>query len=305
MATAALPDTIRALYPFDSHFVTLSDGKLLHYIDEGPADGEVLVFIHGYPTWSYAYRALVVYYAAMGYRCIALDHVGFGLSDKPTSRRYHTLRRHIHNLIESITQLELQPVTLIMEGWGGPLGLGYAIRNPEQVRRMAIMDTWAFQDTYIYRLNRWVGIVTKPGIGELLFRTLNLAIMLSVQQWTVRRLSATVLEGYRYPFRDLRSRTALVQFPRMVNLTPSHPSASSIREIEQNLPLLNTIPTLILWGQEDRILTPDVADHWKKMLPRARGPIMIERAGHLVCEDTPYDVIHHLDRFLERTSDPA
>ena len=108
MATVVLPEPSRALYPFRSQFVTLSDGRQMHYVDEGPPDGELLVFVHGYPTWSFTYRALLVYYAARGYRCVAMDHIGFGLSDKPTGGRYHTLRRHIHNLHELISTLQLK-----------------------------------------------------------------------------------------------------------------------------------------------------------------------------------------------------
>ncbi|RPI95991.1 MAG: alpha/beta fold hydrolase, partial [Chloroflexi bacterium] len=102
-----LPNTVRALYPFKSSFMTLSDGHRMHYAAEGPEDGEVLVFVHGYPTWSFVYRALLVYYGALGYRCIAVDHIGCGLSDKPTSRRYHTLQRHIQNLAEFLKRLNL------------------------------------------------------------------------------------------------------------------------------------------------------------------------------------------------------
>jgi pimeloyl-ACP methyl ester carboxylesterase len=301
MATVVLPETTRALYPFKSHFLTLSDGKRMHYVDEGPEDGEVLVFAHGYPLWSFVYRAFVVYYAAQGYRCIAMDHIGYGLSDKPTGRHYHTVRRHIHNVMECLTVLNVHAVTLVMEDWGCPLALGYAIRYPENVKRLVILNSWAFQDTFTNRLNRFIHWTTQPGIGDLLYGTLNLVFTWGVQHWTARRLSSAVLAAYKAPFRDPRNRTALIQFPRMINIAPTHPSASTMREIEQGLATLTHIPALILWGERDSLFPPEVAHHWKKLLPRSSGPVFMSTASHFPAEDDPDLVIEHLDAFLDRT----
>lgn len=301
MATVVLPDIVRALYPFKSSFVTLSDGKRMHYVVEGPEDGEVLVFLHGYPTWSFAYRALLVYYGALGYRCIAVDYIGCGLSDKPPSRRYHTLRQHIQNLFECLALLDLRAITLVMEDWGGPLGLSYAIQHPENVKRLVIANAWAFQESYPNRLDSMVRWATQPGIGELLFGTFNLALNLVMQRWTARQLSEAVLMAYRAPFRDSHHRAALIQFPRMISTSPDHPSAAIMRGIEQELPTLRHIPTLILWGKENPVFPPDVAAHWKTMLPRAKGPFLLEPARHLLAEDAPDAIIQHLNAFFDGT----
>ncbi len=301
MSTVMLPDTVRALYPFKSSFMTLSDGHRMHYVSEGPDEGDVLVFVHGYPTWSFAYRALLVYYGALGYRCIAVDHIGWGLSDKPTGRRYHTLRQHNQNLAEFLTRLNLPPITLIMEDWGGPFGLSYAIQHPDRIRRLVISNTWAFQDSYPNRLERLVKWTTRPGIAELLFGTFNVTLNIVLQRWTARQLSETVLSAYKVPFRETRHRAALVQFPRMVNITPEHPSAAIMRAIESGVGSLRDIPALILWGDEDPIFPPDVAAHWKTLLPRAAGPYLIELARHLINEDAPDTMIEHLDTFFERS----
>ncbi len=298
MATVVLPDATRALYPFKSHFLTLSDGKRMHYVDEGPENGEVLVFAHGYPMWSFEFRALLVYYAAQGFRCIAMDHVGYGLSDKPTSRRYHTLRRHIHNLMECVQALNLKDITLVMEDWGGPLGLGYAIRYPENIKRLVIMNSWVFQDTLAPRIHPLVSLMIRRGMGELLLGTLNGAINVLVQRGTARRLSSAVIAGYRAPFKEARSRQALIQFPRMLSTTATHPSASMLREIETELPHLSHIPTLILWGRNNPVFVPGTAEHWKVMVPRARGPIIIDSASHYLPEDDPEAVIRCLDELI-------
>lgn len=302
MATAVLPETTRALYPFKLRFLPLSDGQQMHYVDEGPPDGEPLVFLHGYPMWSFAYRALIVYYAAMGYRCVAMDHIGYGLSDKPTSRSYHTLRRHIHNVMECLTTLDLRDVTLIMEDWGTAFGLGYAVRHPANVRRLVIMNSWVFQDTFEQRVPALVRLVTWPGVGELLLGALNLAFPLGLQRWTARQLSAAVMMAYRAPFREARQRTALVQFPRMISRSPHHPSASMMREIESGLSALHKTPALIVWGQSDPIFPPELAHHWKQALPRARGPHLIAGARHFLTEDDPDRLTLLLDAFLAETS---
>lgn len=296
-----LPDATRALYPFKSHFLTLSDGKRMHYVDEGPENGEVLVFAHGYPMWSFEFRALLVYYAAQGFRCIAMDHVGYGLSDKPTNRRYHTLRRHIHNLMECIQTLNLKDITLVMEDWGGPLGLGYAIRYPDNIKRLVVMNSWVFQDTLTPRVHPMMALITRPGIGELLLGTFNAAIHMMVQQGTVRRLSSAVIAGYRAPFKEARSRQALIQFPRLFSTTPTHPSASMLREIETELPRLQHVPTLILWGRDNPVFMPGTAEHWKVMIPRARGPIIIDSSSHYLPEDDPEAVIRCLDDLIGHT----
>ncbi len=305
MATVVLPETTRALYPFKSQFVTLSDGQRMHYVDEGPEDGPVLIFLHGYPTWSFLYRAFLVYYAAMGFRCIAVDHVGYGLSDKPGGKQYHTLRRHIHNLIECLTLLDVHDLSLIMEDWGGPIALGYTLRRTENVRRLVIMNSWAFQDTYTNPLPTLARIAIQPVIGELLFGSLNLAFAMGVQRWTTRQLSPAVLTAYKAPFRDRRSRTALVQFPRLISTTATHPSAASMREIEDGLAGLKDIPALLLWGEDDPVFLPDVARHWKVMMPRAKGPVFVKHAGHILAEDDPDAVIQNLNRFLDATGDPV
>ena len=301
MRSDVLPATVRALYPFESHYYTLSDGTRMHYVDDGPPEGDVLIFAHSYPLWSFEFRALIVYYAAQGYRCVAMDYIGYGLSDKPGSRRYHTLRRHTYNLIELIGGLELRNVTLVVEDWGGPLGLGYAIRHVENVKRLVIMNTWAFQQSYVHRLHPLVHLVTRPGVGELLFGPLNLAFTLGVQHWTARELSPTVLQAYKVPFRDMRNRGALVQFPRMISTSASHPSAGEMRDLEARLTTLQHIPTLLVWGQNDPIFTPDVAQHWKQVLPRAQGPHFIAGAGHYPTEDAPDALVQQIDRFLEST----
>lgn len=301
MAAPVLPEPLRIHYPFESRFFVLRDGLHLHYVDEGPADGPVLLFVHGYPLWSFEFRALIVYYAALGWRCVALDHIGFGLSDKPTTRRYHTLAQHVENLTEFITGCDLRDITLVLEDWGGPFGLSYALARPETVRRLVLMNTWAFQDTLQNPLHQLVRWVTRPGLGELFLGVFPLVFTLGVQRWTVRTLSWSVLSAYKLPFREMRHRAALVQFPRLISTGPDHPSAPFMRALEMRLPELRRLPTLIVWGAVDPVFPLAVAQHWKALLPRASGPVLVDSAGHFLAEDAPDELVRHLDAFLEET----
>ena len=141
--------------------------------------------------------------------------------------------------------------------------------------------------------------MTKPGIGELRFGTFNLAYSLIMQRGTARRLSDAVLTAYRTPFRDTRNRAALYQFPRMINTSPHHTSAPLMREIEQGLAQLASTPSLIVWGRLDPFFAPGVAQHWKALLVRAQGPVLLDTASHFVAEDDPEGVIQHLNALFD------
>jgi haloalkane dehalogenase len=302
MATVVLPETTRANYPFQSQYLMLDDAYRMHFVDEGPEQGDTLVFLHSYPLWSFEYRALIAYYAAQNFRCVAMDYIGCGLSDKPAQRRYHTAQQHLDNFVAFMAARELRDVTLVMEDWGGPVGLGYALRHVENVKRLVIMNTWVFEDTYENRLNPLIRWATRPGLGELLFGSVNFTFLLGTQRWTARQLSSAVLSAYKAPFRDRRNRAALIQFPRMINTSPQHPSTPLMREIEQGLAALRRVPTLLLWGENDPLLPADIARHWKRLLPRARGPVVIENARHYLTEDAPERLTRELDAFLDGTA---
>ena len=164
------------------------------------------------------------------------------------------------------------------------------------------MNTWVFQETLPNRLHPLVNFAMWPGLGELLFSRLNLAFPLVLQRWSARQLSDAVLVAYKAPFRDLRDRAALIQFPRMISTTPDHPSAEIMHEIENGLETLDRTPTLLLWGKDDPAFPPEIAEHWKSMLPRAKGPILLPNARHFLVEEAPESVTLYLDKFLDKTS---
>ena len=145
----------RNLYPFQPHFLELKMGRL-HYVDEG--QGETLLMVHGNPSWSFGYRHLIQGLADQ-YRCVAPDHIGFGLSDKPFSWSYKPADQAA-NLRTFIERLGLENITLIVQDWGGPIGLSYAVEQPENIRRLVIMNTWMWPvsgDPYYWGFSKFIG----------------------------------------------------------------------------------------------------------------------------------------------------
>jgi haloalkane dehalogenase len=136
-------------FPFVPRYHHWQDLRV-HYLDEGPSDGPVMLLLHGMPTWSYLYREMIPPLVAAGYRCIAPDHVGFGRSDKPTDIHWYTIARHTEILTSLITGLDLSDITLVCQDWGGPIGLAQAATMPERFARLVIMNTWLHHDGHEY-----------------------------------------------------------------------------------------------------------------------------------------------------------
>ncbi len=129
----------------------------MHYVDEGPKDGPVMLLLHGMPTWSFLYRDVIPVLVAAGYRCIAPDHMGFGRSDKPTDIYWYTVARHTEILSSLIVTLDLTDITLVCQDWGGPTGLAQAAMMPERFADLVIMNTWLHHAEYEYSagIRRW------------------------------------------------------------------------------------------------------------------------------------------------------
>ena len=279
-------------YPFESHLLDL-DGVQMHYVDEGPRDGEVVLFAHGNPTWSFLWRHLVR--ALRGrYRCIALDHIGCGLSDKPQEYPYR-LAQHVENLERLAQHLALERATLVVHDWGGPIGLGYAGRHPEHVARLVILNTAAFPGPAPLRIR----ICRTPLLGALAVRGLNafasLATRMALEDHS--RMTPLVRRGYLAPYHDWESRIATLRFVEDIPLDPRHPSWPALMQVEAGLEGLADKPTCLIWGERDWCFTPAYREGFEKRLPQARVH-RAERAGHLVTEDARDEVQAWIEAFL-------
>ena len=182
--------------PADENFVGLKDFDFapnyhewqdlrMHYVDEGPRDGPVMLLLHGMPTWSYLYRDIIPPLVSAGYRCIAPDHIGFGRSDRPTDIHWYTIARHTEIMTSLLTTLDLNRITLVCQDWGGPIGLAQAATMPDRFERLVIMNTWLHHPEYEYSdaILNWIKgwheggnfHCTTPNIGALMVMTAGLA----------------------------------------------------------------------------------------------------------------------------------
>ena len=171
----------------------------LHYLDEGPRDGPVMLLMHGMPTWSYLYRNMIPLLVAAGYRCIAPDHLGFGKSDKPTDIHWYTIARHTEVLSSLVRALDLKQITLVCQDWGGPIGLAQAAMMPERFERLCIMNTWLHHEGYEYSdgIRNWMKAWQPGGRFDLQCPDVGLLLVLSARLASPDVIFPALLSGDR------------------------------------------------------------------------------------------------------------
>lgn len=292
------------IYPFESHFLKIErgDGAGLdyHFVDEG--SGEAVVMLHGNPTWSFYYRRLISALAGAGYRAVAVDHIGCGLSDKPQDYDY-TLENHIRNFEYFIEKKGLRDVTLVVHDWGGAIGMGYATRHPENVKRIVVTNTAAFRSDFIpFRIN----ICRIPVFGDIAIRCFNAfagaAVYMAVEKG--ERMNEKVKAGYLAPYGNYRDRIATLRFVQDIPMSPSHRSYGTLAAVEEKLGLLREKPMLIAWGARDFCFTVEFMKKWKKLFPAA-DTRNIPDAGHYLLEDAHELVIPWILNFTRSTGRTA
>jgi len=281
----------RQEYPFESHYLQVPAGRL-HYVDEG--SGPAVVMVHGNPAWSYLYRHLMKQLRP-DYRCIAMDHIGFGLSDKPTDWSYLPVD-HAANLTALIDGLGLKGITLVVQDWGGPIGLSYAVARPENVSRIIIMNTWAWpvnRDPYYIAFSGFVG----GPIGRMLIRRYNFFARTIMRQafGDKRKLTVAAHEHYLRALADPEDRTGCLIFPKQI--IGSTPWLAQLRD---NMSRLNGKPTLIVWGMKDIAFREKELKRWERTFPEARS-IRLSSVGHYVQEEAPEALAEAVVPFLKET----
>ena len=278
-------------YPFESHFLPVAGGRL-HYVDEG--QGEVLLCVHGNPTWSFAWRNVIRRFRDR-YRVIALDHLGCGFSDKPQSYSYR-LADHMANLQALIDHLQLRHITLVAHDWGGAIGMGVAGRRPDLFSRLILMNTGAFRSQAIpFRIAvcRW------PLLGPLGVRGFNLfaRAALSMAMEHPEKLTPAIRRGLLAPYGNWHDRVAIQRFVEDIPLQPSHPSYATLVEVETGLQRLQGHPLLLIWGERDWCFTPAFREEFQRRFPQAEA-LPLPHAGHYVFEDALPDVLKGMEGFL-------
>jgi pimeloyl-ACP methyl ester carboxylesterase len=289
----ALDGDFDGSFPFEPRFVQLPELRL-HYADEGPGDAEPLLFLHGNPTWSYLWRKPIADLSAKGHRCVAVDHMGFGRSDKPPHLSAYSLRRHVDNTIAVLEALDLRDVTLVAHDWGGPIGLGAMLERPERLRRLVLMNTWAWELPSF--LPPFLREFRTEGLGEILALGGNLFVESIPGGMARRDGDPAMMDAYRAPFPDYWSRAGALAFQREIPLTERDSSAPLMGSINERLPQLQ-VPTLLVWGMRDPVFQPVFLDQWRALFPDAEV-VELEDASHYLVEDRPDAVTAAIEGFL-------
>lgn len=286
-------EEIQDEYPFKSNYIKVKSHNY-HYIDEGNGD-EALLMLHGNPTWSFAYRNLIKEFSGK-YRVIAPDHLGCGLSDKPQDFPYR-LETHIDNLESLFFSLNLDKVTLVMHDWGTVIGMGFAVRHPEKIARLVIMNSSAFSMSW---LPLRLFFLRLPWLNDKFIRSFNLYLKASLFMSSYRGLSSIVKKGYKFPYQTYEDRIAILRFLQDIPLDPEHVSFEVLLEIEHGLWMFRETPVSIIWGMRDWCFSPRYLKRWQLYYPQARI-LELEKASHFVFEDEHEKTTAFIKEFLEST----
>ncbi|MDB5580129.1 MAG: alpha/beta fold hydrolase [Bradyrhizobium sp.] len=262
----------------------------MHYIDEG--SGPVLLFVHGNPSWSFEFRRLVRHFAVT-YRCIAIDHLGFGLSDKPDNASYRP-QFHAENLRLSIGRLGLDNIILVCHDWGGPIALDVAVEHPDQFRAVIALNSWFF-DVRGYTILRRFSRIVGSRLGRSLCRRLNLSpkILMKASFGQSSRLGADVHRHYLAPFSTPASREGTWVFPK--SIIGESPWLDAIWTRRSRL---ESRPALLIWGMKDAAFAP-LLTQWQETFADHRT-ILLDDVGHNVAEEAGDRLIDPIAAFLSK-----
>ncbi|KAA3642196.1 MAG: alpha/beta fold hydrolase [Chloroflexi bacterium] len=277
-------------YDFSPHYLDFN-GARMHYVDEGA--GDPILCLHGEPDWSYLYRKMIPPLSAVG-RVLAPDLIGFGKSDKYAQTSDYSLQMHLDSLINFVEHLDLRDITIVVQDWGGLLGLPLAAQMPERFARLVIMNTF---------LPAGDGA---PGLAFRSWKTFarlvpTLPVPLIMQLGTVRKLSMSVLRAYKAPYPSRKYLAGAKIFPELVPVFPDAPGVDIMKNARSVLRKWDK-PAIVMFSDSDPILG-GAHKFFRRLIPTtAEQPkITIRKAGHFLQEDQGEEIASHIIEFLERT----
>ncbi|MED5265480.1 MAG: alpha/beta fold hydrolase [Actinomycetota bacterium] len=295
-------ETFNGTWPFQPHFCEAA-GFSQHYVDIG--EGEVIICLHGEPTWGYLYRNMIPPLAENN-RVIVPDHMGFGKSETPLDREY-TLKSHTENLSALIDELSLDQITFVMQDWGGPIGTAFTVRHPEKVKRLVYMNTvagYGVVSESVTPINhspwfKWIGEGLESGRTEQVLRNAGstvLSIMKIIGFQNSSVIDDTWIDAYSSPFPSYESSIGAYEFPIDAYLGRI---VDYVLEGAEGVPNLKSKPAILLEGLEDRAIPPDRAIEGFRSLWPDEKIIELEGVGHFCQEDAPDLLVSYIQEFLK------
>ena len=279
-------------YAFEPHYLE-QDGLRMHYVDEGA--GDPVLLLHGEPTWAYLYRKMIPALAGVA-RAVAPDYFGFGRSDKPTRIEDYSYDFHFGSIERFADELDLRGATLVVQDWGGPIGLRLAVERPDRVARLVILNTG-------------IGAGRAPSEEWLRFREFVRRVGTELVPGQLVRISCVteiaddVIEAYNAPFPVPESKAGVLAFPELVPTEIDHPSAAKMLEVRAALERWER-PTLVLFSDSDPIFSPAAAERMASRIPGAGPAEIVAGAGHFLQEEKGAEIADRVVRFLAETSTP-
>lgn len=292
-------------YPFQPQRFAARPGIEMSYLDVGPRDGEVVVMLHGNPSWSFYWRHLVTALADK-YRCIVPDHIGMGLSDKPDDAsdarpRYdYTLQSRIDDVDALLAHLGIDgPLTLAVHDWGGMIGFGWALKNPERIKRLVITNTASFPLPAEKPMPWQIAMGRHSRIGGWLIRRFNLFARGAASFGTVRMLEPDVKRGYSAVYDGWKNAISTLRFMQDIPLDASDRAWPILQAAEKQLPHYADRPAFIGWGLRDFVFDKHFLAGFQRALPQADVHAWND-AGHYVMEDKREELPAMIRAFLDR-----
>lgn len=275
-------------FPYHENYVDF-EGMKMHYIDEG--QGETILALHGEPSWCYLYRKFIP--VLKDYRFIAPDFIGFGKSDKLVGWKNYSFELHFRSLEKFIDKLQLNDITLIVQDWGGLLGLSLLGAYPERFSRVVVMNTF---------LPRGKPLSLPFKLWQLFTRYHpSTPIGLIMRTGTFKRLPKDVLEAYKAPFPNRKYKDGAKAFPTLVPSQPNQPGVDRMNKAREVLSQWHK-PALVLFSDKDPVMS-GLEKFFYNLIPSSRDQpeIIIKDAGHFLQEDKGEEIAIYIDDFMKGT----
>ena len=276
-------------YAFQPRYVE-QGGLRMHYVDEGA--GDPVLLLHGEPTWAFLYRKMIPTIAGAA-RAVAPDYFGFGRSDKPTRIGDYSYDFHYESIERFADELDLRDATVVVQDWGGPIGLRLAVERPDRVSRLVILNTG-------------IGAGRAPSDDWLRFRAFVRRVGTDLVPGQLIRISAVseladdVVGAYNAPFPTPESKSGILAFPELVPTEMEHPSAAKMMEVRAALEHWEK-PTLVLFSDSDPIFSTSTAERMASRIPGASRAETIAGAGHFLQEEKGEEIAARIVRFLRES----